>query len=838
MRLVGSLLVSALMLGVSLHGSRAVGSTLVVTVREHGGEPVDGAAVVAVLLADDGNAPADGPAGAAWSGRRRPSGIDGLTDLHGEARLEVPAGRYQVGVWRCDDPLLVLPERNPRAPPVRVDVGEGTAEARIELWRGRRVRFELEANRAAPNVTVHPVSADGLTADDVVLRETRMYADVVLLPGRWIFSADVVPGWLLTDLRVDGASVPGSEARLEIAPGASTLVLTWVVEGQAVLGGSILVEAPIPCYTDGATATLLEPGPWIAAALPRGGSVYEVVEAPLDDPKRCTFSMILPSGRWGIAPRLRRDCIDDTEAPEVALAPAATAWVRLHGTCDLRDGAAAQALVPLPVSVVDADGTALDDALVEVTMLDQPQAGEPEGPFSGRTRWGGFVSLSVPPGHSWRIVAGHLDHLDAATDIERWSPSPSVRPDPVTITLARASTVRVHALDATSKPQPGVVVSLEAKEEPNDLLVDATFKAHRRGRAVTTDADGQALMRGFYPVEVSMVAAIRGADRESWIISLGRKGDELSDVQPLGFALVEGEEATVEVRVRPAARLLAHLSPRCARIPDETELAVVPAARLAPDQDDVDALLLEPTLARERLPRSGADELELEIGPLATGRYLLAVRPAGFERWTLWPGTEVAFEADAIEAVEGEVVRLEGLTIDCAPVAEIRLHPPLDGRSPDMRLAEVTATWKPVDPKREPVALSDRRLPTRVRLSGMPTGNGVIAATLRHPHLLPSDLVTIEQSVDLHDGSLALLEKDVAGIGGAIVVTTAAPYVRIRPTEGEDPGRVVLADAGRASLASLRAGSWTLTECADASCATTGQSWAAIVEPYRTLTLP
>lgn len=764
------------------------------------------------------------------------------TDLAGHASISVPPGR-----WRLDassrGSLFVAPSENPRHPPIPIDIISDTSvvEAELVLSRGGRVRANLECNREAPAVAVSFESLDGLWTREVSLRESTLSGDIALLPGRWRVHAVIPPGWLLVGLSVDGQELSGSDTVISIEEADDRIDVVVRLEGMAWIGGGLGITGPSPCIGE-VSAVLVEPGPWLAAAAARGGSEYRVVLAN-KHVRPCSWDAILPSGTWRIEVNCGKGCVVSPALPLVTLAPGEQRTLDIQGSVSPA-GQGDPPMREVIVTVLTPEGKAAVNARLKAWPLEASESGvEPMG--IARTNRDGIARLLVKGiTGALRIVAGHPDHLDG--EAVTGDPVSSSGWPPLTITLAPSASLDVVARDAEERAIAGVRVQITASREPADLITFPPMRALRRSRDRVTDAEGALSWLGLPGGDWAVAAHLAGGDANAFLMDVTGEGftpDE-DDATKGSVRLTEGSASKLAIRIRPAARIIVSLDPSCEPFPREMELRVVPASLMKPGAEDVEALLDHPYLQVDRMPRGGLADSEIMIGPLATGSWIVAVRPDGFDRWTLAPGVEVLPDAAGVEALEGSIARVPSFRIDCAPLLELIPKITSGAPTPDMRLARVSATWTRASvPESPPITLVTRSLRDSVRAERIPEGRGVASIRIFHPHGLPEPKIEVRQEAKAERGKRVRVVVEWSDLGGAVAVGGRSAYIGARSAALAPSGevapwrRIVPVVDSHALVPSLSAGDWIVADCDDAACASAARERHARVEAGKTTML-
>ena len=786
--------------------SRLAAATVDVSVRDVRGTPLAGAWVTLERPAEDGPGPR-------FRGRTGPAG---------HARVEVRPGRWLVD---ASAPGHVAASRNPRLPPAIVDVRSDSddVEAALVLAEAVRVRVAIEANRRAPRMAVGLDSLDGAPAESLALTEDALVREIDVVPGRWRVRPIVPAGWLLTSLLVDGRPAPGADAVLGLDETVERVDVVVGLDGMARASGRISIDGPAAC--NGSVAgTLLQAGPWLAAAKARGGSTYDVVPGTLVS-RLCDWEAIVPSGLWRFTVSCELPCDVEPRFVDVAIDQGQVVRIDFDGA--VASDASSGPTADVVVSVVGPDALPVAKALVQAFDARDAKAVV----ASDSTGDDGRAVLRVPAGlDELRLVAGHVDHVDAES---AWRRGPdAVLP---VLQLGASAGVRVQAKDIEGAGVPGVEIVAETLDEPRDSLADEALRRHRRGRQGLTRADGTLQWRGFHGGSLSLKARMTGADSQAWLVSFETSPSEPGADRPTAVVeLVEGATTELTVRVRPAARVTLALDPRCT-LPRESEVRVVPASRVRPDDEDVEALLADPVLRLARVARSGHEDLDVVLGPLPAGSWIVALRPEGFARWTLAPGVETLADAEPVETVEGQVARVESMDVDCAPLVEIISAVQSGGAAPDLRHASFTAVGFMPASAPAMTDLAPKILRSTARLESFPEGPGVLQAFVDDPHCAPRTAVIL-QKVNLERGSLLRVRTPWSAYGGAALVLSDAPVVGARASA--EAGWTILVPTvdGEALVPSLLAGRWLIADCDDGigTCQSVKRWREIVVEQGRT----
>ncbi len=209
------------------------------------------------------------------------------------------------------------------------------------------------------------------------------------------------------------------------------------------------------------------------------------------------------------------------------------------------------------------------------------------------------------------------------------------------------------------------------------------------------------------------------------MIELGLAEKELARTSTLD---VGSEDRRVLARERRAAALKGQY--RCQgyeTLPARVDLALIPV----PDDGS------EPQ--PRQWPASGpTDERHVEAGPFEAGPYLVALRPAGYQRWTWVGGGEERGRATPVTIPEASTADVATVWLDCGPLVVLDVVAANGAAVPDLAdRAQVTLTAEQVlkDHVREvPLRVEVRGAHAFVR--GLPEGEVRLRGGLRHPRLV------------------------------------------------------------------------------------------------------
>jgi len=745
-----------------------------------------------------------------------------FSDREGRASFaDLAPATYLVRVHTPPDPDLVPPGDNPLTPPPVITLAEGDDLQRVavELHRGVRVRAFLDLPVADCSgfqaVFRHLATGTALTAP---FPRDRSSVERLLVPGVWELSMTPRPGFLLVAVERDRVAVDGDSVTLDLLRHPRSVDVTWRYSAPATLYGVVVEEGGRePTVT--VEATLLRPGPWIEAARRRGGSTYDRVTAAVDV-HTGRYEMVVPDGEWRVRPASPLLVESRPESLEPTLEPGDA--TRADFTVRLADGAGRK----LTVQVTEPGGLGVGAALVAAFPLGDETAAPVATATTNRI---GYASLEGIGVGEFLLVAGHPSYLEGRFDLNGYDPDD---PPPATprIVLPPGAEIFFEVRDVDGRPLAGVGLAVERLGDPPPARLPEE-EVPRARRSARSDQSGRARLHGFYPGSYRLTASRPGSlGRGSWI-HLRRSGGDFA--AELEVELGEGERAEVEGRQLPAAAVAATVL--CADggpLPESIAVRVVdvdaplpadPTGRTAPGDGvvlAVDDLLLE-----------GRRRDRLVAGPLATGVYRLAVRPAGFDRWSWAFGSHDPREATEVQVTfEGRraetEVDLGELRLECAPAVD--LLPAVAGGAPFPDLAEVEVAARLLDPETDR-ELGGRTWSTaregRIELRGLTAGKARLVFTLAHPHLLPEPTLEWEIPVELERGRLVELVPEVEALGGAVelrgIAVPEGGGELLAVAAGVDDWRreapvEVGADGGRAILPSLVPGTYRIRVDSDA----------------------
>ncbi len=759
-----------------LSAMTARAGTVEVLVRERDGGAVPNQAVVLLRVQPEQDAEATSLLFAARVAR-------GTTDAHGRVVFEgIAAGSYTAAPDSIlSSALFFADAANPLRSVGAATLVESGDRGSLEIvldrgtWVSFTTLFEGDPFPRGMAVTMQTPGAPPtrLQLDDRGLGTTQLSA------GSWTFVLEHPAGLTLARAEVDASGVDPMHVTAEIeAPSSQRQVVFTLVAPCKVLGSVTSTTSERPSVHVEATRT--RPG-----SLPGA----DLVSAILD--KHNAYVLFLPDGTWSIHPA-GETLVDSVPAETtVTLAPGQ------EGRADFvvreKDPGDETRLM---VVVLDPERRPVANALVEAwPSADLHPTGAPAA--SERTpSYGGSAALTGLAAGSYRIVAGARGIGTGSTVVGDYEAKPgSARR--VEVTLRRGATVRAHAAGEAAKPVPGIVLRLAATQLPEvdgfsseGSLVCTSCRAH----ALPTDPQGNVVIAGIAPGRWTATAE-------------APDGTSIVEVSKPDFSLDPEETVEIELKVRRAASVTATL-----RCDDRGPL---------PPRVDT-RLLLAPGDPKERTLDLGGERRDrLALGPLEAGDYRLAVRPEGFDGWTFVPGVESAEDASPVHVEQAETVDAGTLVLRCLPQAEVALSVRSKQPVPDLRRAEVRATWTPgVDGHGDPLPMTSETDEQRIVVRPLPAGAGTLDVTIRHPYFLPPGEVRVSLPLTLARGKIVPLPVAVAAIGGEIVARGGVA-ARLGKT-------IVPAANGVVSFGALAPGTYRVDVCADATCDRVSKSFDAV----------
>lgn len=807
--LMTALSTAALLAGVLGWGSVAplAAATVELVVAEPGGFPVSGRRVRL-----DPHAP-DFPLSAR---RWRPGEGGQILDSDGRAVFEgVSPGDYEV-VIDLEETSWIPPRENPLRPlPVfAVPAGEEVLPIQLEVFRGVPVHLLLDLPEPVSGFQARVRHLASGVEMRMPLRGDSQETTWLLPPGVWEVEVMPIQGFILVGVLVDRQEWMGASVVLDLLTDDLPPDLMFSFAAGAEIEGTVSatsLEWPVVTMR----ATLLDPGPWHAAALARGVEIPRRVDASLDRERR--YRMYLPEGRWRVRPVGERLLGSTPEHLERRLA----AGDVLLADFTVEMEPEGDRIRPLRARVFWRDRRRLDQALGAV-FDDGVGPGEGAPLWTGRSRGEVLEAPGLPAGR-YRLVAGHLDSLEGRLVVEH---DPEQRPDRAArempeLELPLGGAVGLVARDGAGARMAGVELGVERLDELPELLLTASeFLAAKRRRTLVSDLGGSGRATGFYGGRHRFEARVGGERRATGIVEVRASGGAWQ--RSLELDLAESGEVEIEARERPGSRLAARID--CG---DDWKLPETVSVRLldggAPADED-------PVLALEDQPLLGRRRDELVIGPLEAGSYLLGLRPEGFDRWTWAYGAATPAQAEGLLVEAGDrdsrrAVDLGELFVECGPAVD--LLPRVATGAPFPSLWDVRMSARALSRATGEAlkALALKRLEKRLELRDMPRGEQILEIRLEHSWFLPDPELTWRIPIELERGMYREIPIELEALGGAIAVrglgaAGQGAAAAVRAVNGEATSAVVPARDGQALIPSLAPGTWRVELCPEAGCAT------------------
>ena len=757
-----------------------------------------------------------------WNRRRF---LAGVTGEDGKATFEsVPVGRYVVLVLTLGTSGLIDPASNPLAPPPLLTVAseDEKVAVEIEVWRGSLFRGEEVVDRGGvPHARVILRGLDGQPTMEFPL-DVLGRAERLLVPGRWEADLVVPPGYLIVDVVWNGESLPGHTVRFDVREDPRPQIVSWYLSASCLITGR-MSEASGRCVVP-VVATLVEPGPWIAAALARGGSTFQVVPNQ-EWPDPCVYRLWLPDGEWTVRPQGEDLLVSEPESVDVAMVPGETRSLDFLLTMkdrDERDGRK-----PLVVRVLAPDGLPLAGAAVEVwppgerSLSAVPLRTDVTGKYGGSVRFRGLAA------GSYRVAAGRADFLEGTAEAPDYDPK-AEHPPGVVVTLREGATLHARAVDEEGRPIREVELSyLRLGELPRTALANEGIASAKRSGTALSDATGHLEIPGLYSGDYRVEARMTGEQSAVRFVVL-RQGTAKHS-KSIEVHLTEPARSDVDLLLLPAASLTGSLA--CSdrgTMPATVSFRIFPAGSPIADLWQKKDLEAGAVSAPDDLVLGGDGLDRYHLGPLAHGEYLLAARPSGQDYWS-WASNGLVPEGAATYPVEEASTLDTGVVeIECGPLLAVVPEILSKEAVPDLRLGAVRGILRPaagvkgikdVEPDAETHA-------DRAFLRSLPEGKFRAAVTVEHPYLVPSSVSAPEQKVDLARGRLAEIRVTFERLGGLVDVRGMGKAARLTAGEGS-PSVRPLTD-GKALFPGTLPGAYRVEMCADPACSAVTATWERV----------
>lgn len=784
----------------SLSGA-AHAATLEVTIRDSGGAPVENAIV---QLVD----PVDGWRARSTCTPTNPSGLSSCTN--------VKPGRWRVSV-AARDAFLAAPGAHELLPPALVTIGEGAdiVKAQVTLVRMDRLLLTLVvAERVDGTATVHlhDLSSDARLETYASTKEAR---EILLPPGRWRITVDPPGGFFLTGLELGGVNLPAPVATLDIVDPGRRDLLGIYVSSPCHVGGA-LSWSGTPYPPAHIVARLVALGPFASGARARGEQIAEVVTARMD--KQGVFELHLLDGTWRLSAEGERVASSDPPFIDLTLGAGddATADFSVTLKPDEDDGR-----VRIAITLRDASGMPLNGGFAEIWQSRDGATTKVDGKeCAGRS----VCSFRVTPG-PYLVAGGHRNALPVSQEVivvDKEEDEKNV----FGLRLGRGASITADARTKEAWPFANVQLVIE----PVDVTgatppTDPELLAQRATRRLTFDATAQVSVPGLTPGTYRIYSRFREGVLASHRLRVGTDDKHLEDV--LEVALDGEQKLALVVRPEPAAILSARLA--CAggeELPIDLELQLCAEnAALDPFGEK------EPCRGvhhEKRLALAGRERDVLRVGGLPRGRFVVAMRPRGFDRWTFSQATEDPAQAAAVALVPGATAALGRIAIDCAPSLRLVVTPKDDSTVPPLDGVSVEALVDVVTTGEESAGPLRTRFPVRrldvvgrsVVVHELPERTLDVSARLDQRFLVPGRAPAEPPTSRWASarGRELVLAVPIETVGGVIeIASAAAEAARLLDAEGGVVA-TVRREEGPLRFEHVPAGAWRVALCADADC--------------------
>jgi hypothetical protein len=644
-------------------------------------------------------------------------------------------------------------------------------------------------------------------------------------------------GLVFLALEIDGVTAPLANDTLEITEGGHQRFVTLRFTGPCFVRAHVTTNGDLP----GIIATQTAPGPLTVAATAVGAPPLTPAGVPQDAPRSPNYHGWLPDGLWRIAPM--SDALDSSDPPFIDVDCTTAPQHTLEFNVRMHDDNGSARDDKLTVKVLDPNDNELDGAFVEVylpeafdsgaeplarrrTSVDYPHA-PPKAVFTGLPR------------KPLLVVAGHEKWLDASVVVPFDPKEQDPRYRSADVRLVAGATIEIDAAkpdatpaanawlkldrEAPSGSKPAAKAGTRASPRVRDELLHE-LKAHRVAR---TDVTGRAKITGIEPGRYTAQAAYTGSGDQSYTVQVREGTHEPADMLALQF---EGTERVhVTIVLRTAASIVAELL-----CDDGGALPLkVDARLLTPDRDAPWRTtlpvgeLVDPLFKLEARPLGGAGTNRLRLGPLKAGVYSLAIRPAGFDRWSFAGSGDDPSRSMTLQLQDGQEIDLGVWTITCRP--SILLVPRAIGDvTTDVSHATVVSTIAASEvrvdrasaERRSYRALEPLPLLRSMRLYGVPSEPVKVALQVRDRFLLPVPVSPLPNplTLDLGRGREEVVPLQFDALAGSIDVAVDAPAARAVFADGTIAPIVRDEKAGLLRAGPLKPGVYSVEVCADPGC--------------------
>ncbi len=760
--------------------------------------------------------------------------LRGESDVSGHITFSgADPGQYKISLHGETAKVYVAPHGNPRVPPPQITLapGEERVRAELELWRGVPLFCGVDFDsRDTRNVDAHLEEIDLGTQLELRLPDGAARSQL-LLPGRWQMRVDPPPGFLLTDVTVNGRSVEGSQAFVELQPGDAPAHVTWYYSARAWLHGKVtFAGAKVGVAV---AAQLVEPGPWIDAVKERGGSVYELIYAGVDN--RGEYEMVLPDGRWEVRAAGPNVARSEPEVVDLYISPGEVRRQNFEVWDKEGEGGSSSMMV----RVEGPTGERIRDVTFELWPLDPNRRSD--APTAREHVDYAFARFRDVPAGDWIVGAASEGFIEGTVEVPGFDPDDKKR-EPITVRLRRGATVHAVVDDDEGERVPDVQFRMERLDPmPERVVRDAAVVARITAPEAKSDTTGHAWIRGIWPGRYRLSGTVGGSLEASRFVRFREDGRLIDSVE---VDLGDEQEIEIEAELVAAARVTGHLVCSDGRpMPGLVSLVAVPAHFDTVDMDSA-ALVDEAKTQIDELPLRGSLHDGFAAGPMEQGHYYLGFRPEGYDRWTWVPGEENPAAATHVQASVGAPTDVGTVKIDCGPAVRISPRVTGDEPLPDLRTRPhhkriVTATG---DLDKEGMERKVREVTVdiykdHVVVRGLPEGTGRIDLTLLNRFFRPDPELEVVVEAEFDRGRIVETFPVVKGIGGVLrVADTAAAAVRVTADDGV--ARIEELDRGRVDVPSLEPGTYEVELCPDPACAESSRRWPVVeVEAYQVVEL-
>lgn len=777
-------------------GSALAGS-ITVEVQDEDGYPVEGVRLSLV------------PSKALGAKLWRFTSPRGITDPQGAFLFEnLPTGTYTVKVVDITQRHFVNPDDNPLSPVPEVTLLEADSEAvlRIVLHRGLEVYSLLQAGRADLPLPAEVRYYNRDIGFELVSRfDSGGEARKVIPAGAWEIRTEAKSGYLLVDVERDGNVLPSDSVTIDPTDAWRTTYITWTYTTHCKVYGRVLERTGGELGGVLVTGNLQEAGSWIEEA-GRSGTGHDTVQSGVDI--YGAYEMYMPSGRWRLHPSGSSVLSSEPEFEEVACTPGSESRADFTVEAEQTDNAS-----QLAVLVRDPDREPLEGAVVGLWREEQGKE-EPPVRTSRTRRWGRAAFRNLAAG-SYRVVAAHQDHLHTGVRIHDYEPDPD-RPRWARVTLRPGASVRGIAVDGEGEPVAGAILEIDwmGGSWPASLE-HLQIGGAKRSLSGVTDATGVVTLEGLYQGPYRLRAHLPGERGRTHFVRFRHgEGRLRNDLQ---VHVTPPERSEVDMRVTPGASLAGYLKCNDGKpVPAAASFRVVPIGwdRLE-IQSDIDrgAVL---SLDDEPLRGSGRDEFLL--GPLDDDAFVVSARPAGFHRWTWFPGHDDPKRAAPIQTVAGASMKMASFPLDCTPRIALIFMNVSRSPSPDMRDSTINVEIGAVTPDRVIPVRGFETIKNRERIwfLNLPEGKVRVRGTLRHPMFLPDGIRTFDHELGLERGRNQGFVVSVLEVGGVVEYDGIVATGRLVPPLG-DPIPATASPQGL-RFEAVPAGAYRLDTCSDPNC--------------------